>query len=254
MITREKLNEVIIRHSLPYDTPLPKLYYQEEELKHNRKITYCAFIEVNGVRRILKKDNSNYFVSLDWDFNKYTEKKIILGNILKDTLNPVYYENKELILEDELVFDPEAIQDLFHILSPTTKITLRSPDFIFHGDGWDYGAEHYWKESDVFESLFHLLKQYLKYEVANYEKYNPEWWLRGEGKLFEEIVINKSADDLAKMLVKNGQWKQRELDEEDWEMIKILGLGDDIEKLILTFAMGQTGKESIKNEIQTFGP
>lgn len=251
-----ELNEIILKHSYPCHTPLPEPFYQEEELKHNRNITYCAFIEVDGVRRILKKDNSNCFVGLECDFDKRTEKEI-LGNILEDVLNPVYYENKESTLKDELVFDPEAIQDIFHALSPTTCITLKRPDFIFYGDDWDYDAEHYWKESYVFESLFYLLKQYLKYEVANYEKYNPEWWLRGDevkGRLFEEIVINKSADDLVEMLVKNGQWKQRGLDDEEWEMIKLLGLGDDIEKLILTFAMGRASKESIKNEIQTFGP
>ena len=255
MITKEELNEVIIKHSYPYYTPLPKPFYQEEELKHNRGITFCVFIEVDGVRRILKKNSSNYFVGLECDFNGYSEKEI-LDDILRDILKPVYYENEETHLEDELVFDPEVIQDLFQIFSPAVNITLRRPDFVFHGDGWDYDAEHYWKESDVFETLSHLLKNYLKYEVANYEKYNPEWWLKGdgiEGKLFEEIVAGKSSSDLVEMLKKNGRWKQRELEDEDWEMIKILGLDEDIEKLILTFAMGRLGKEDIKNEIRTFG-
>lgn len=256
LITIEGLNEIILKHSYPCHTPLPEPFYQKEELKHNRGITYCAFIEVDGRRRILKKNNySDYFVGLGCDFNEYTEKEI-LGSILKNVLNPMqvhYGENEETTLEDELIFDPEAIQNLFHVLSPTANIA-RQPNLnlMFHGDGWNYDAEHYWKKSDVFESLFHLLKQYLKYEVANYEKYNPEWWLKNDeikNKLFEEIVINKSADDLVDMLVKNGQWKQRGFDDEDWEMIKVLGLGDDIEKLILTFAMGKPGKEEIKNEI-----
>jgi hypothetical protein len=252
LITIEELNKIILKYSYSCHTPLPEPFYQKEELKHNRGITYCAFIEVDGVKRILKKNHySNYFIGLDCDFNEYTEKEI-LGSILKDVLNPVHYKDEEIFLEDELIFDSEAIQNLFYVLSPTANIALRRPNLMFHGDGWNYDAEHYWKESDVFESLFHLLKQYLKYEVANYEKYNPEWWLKGDGikdKLFEEIVINKSADDLVDMLVKNGQWKQRDFDDEDWEMIKVLGLGDDIEKLILTFAMGQPGKEKIKNEI-----
>lgn len=143
----------------------------DEFLDH---LIQSAFIEYQGVRRIILKNKSS---KLDFTFSRDDYRYPDLRPLIDMLLDL----RKENFLDDSYSISiSRAIQIIEDLNIDLTFIEdgdyheIQGDRYFIEGDGYDYDAEHYYENSELYEKINEKLNKYLNYEIAPYRKYNPD--------------------------------------------------------------------------------
>jgi hypothetical protein len=198
------------------------------------QVIQCAFIEYQGVRRIILKNK--FSNKLDFTFsrdNYYScpELRSLIDmlldlrkedkdeddhreNFLSDSYSISISRLKQVIEEFNINFN----LDEFIFISDAGYL-IQEDRFYIKGDEYDYDAEHYYKESEYYEKINKKLCKYFKYEVAPYRKYNPgvdfESNINNNKYSYENIFNILTPDQIVKILTDSYNYSNK-----SWAEIK----------------------------------
>ena len=148
---------------------------------------HCEFIAYNYEHRIVI-DNPYFihdFYHCLWDNSKCGI--CFHSNIhrLTDAIINPEYDPGETIAGDTYYVDIERVHEIIKFFNLTDfnfeeSEHIREDDyrveegrFMYSGDQWEYDAEHFYKESELYNKVEDAIAEYLQFEFAPYRKYNP---------------------------------------------------------------------------------
>lgn len=225
----ELLKKLVLENTVPYDTPLPLLYYRERKNRwfRRREKYYNAFIVFNDERRLLVEDT-----------------EIIIGSPRQVSLRAVKIIEK-LCLDyiGGLQEDNGMIRTLTINLVRLGYLLeeMNIPGKHIDGDTrWVCKAD--FENSEFYEQLMNTMIDYLHLEISPYEKYNPKWWK----KEFKKPSLNTGTSELVQNLKKSGVLEKRGLEEDALETLLYLNPDPTLLRLIIDFALGETGRNEFE--------
>jgi hypothetical protein len=197
---KETIDKWFSEYTVPYDT-CPDRHrleaYTNEEFRKSRdndpekiensfnELTKCVFLVRNGERRILLKDpmqryDFSFLDSQYWyNFNDLIERLLKTEYKEDDEMD---YTRRDYITVS--ISSSQEVLDYFNI-SYDFASYAKERDFLqedsdadrfcFFGDGCYTNAESNYHNSSLFEELDKKLREYFRYEVAPYKKYNPDF-------------------------------------------------------------------------------
>ena len=183
------ITDWINNNTIDYDYPLP-LHVIRTFTEKNRNIddfnslTYCKFIEYNGIRRIIPRDGGDrhYFTLPEWD-GKHIEYETCFDNLILKLFSHIYRPG-EGILDDTIMVNIQDVKDTlkyfnidyeFNVDPEEDDYRIENGFYKYEGDDWDDGAMHYFHSSEIYKLTKEALIKYFKYDFAPYTKYNPNF-------------------------------------------------------------------------------
>ena len=223
------LKKLVLENTVPYNTPLPLLYYRK---KHGwfrrREKYYTAFIVFNDERRLLVEDT-----------------EIIIGSHLQVGLRAV-----KIIEKFCLNYIGGLQEDESGLIRSLTINLVRLGDLLREMDmpGKHIYGDTRWicevdfENSEFYEQLMDTMINYLRLEISPYEKYNPKWWKKESRK----PSLNIGTSELVKNLRKSGILEKRGLEEDALETLLYLNPDPTLLRLIIDFALGEVGRNEFE--------
>lgn len=224
----ELLKKLVLENTVPYNTPLPLLYYRERKNRwfRRREKYYNAFIVFNNERRLLVEDT-----------------EIIIGSSRQVGLRAVkIIEKLWLDYLGGLQEDNGLIKTLtinlvrFGYLLEEMGVGNKLGKYIKGDTRWVCKAD--FEKSEFYKQLMNTMIDYLHLEISPYEKYNPKWWKKESRKL----SLNTGTSELVKNLRKSGVLEKRGLEEDALETLLYLNPDPTLLRLIIDFALGEEGR------------
>lgn len=220
----ELLKKLVLENTVPYNTPLPLLYYRERKRWFRRREEYYnAFIVFNGERRLLVEDT-----------------EIIIGSPRQVGLRAVKIIEKLWLdyiggLQEDEQLKPLTINlvKLRHLLE---EMGMPPGKFIYGYTRWVNKGD--FENSEFREQVMNTMIDYLHLEISPYEKYNPKWWKKESRKL----NLNTGTSELVQNLKKSGVLEKRGLEEDALETLLYLNPDPTLLRLIIDFALGEVGR------------
>jgi hypothetical protein len=221
----ELLKKLVLENTVPYNTPLPLLYYRERKRWFRRREKYyTAFIVFNEERRLLVED-PEIIIGSPRQVGVRAVK--IIEKIWLDYLGGLQEEDTGLIRTLTI-----NLANLGHLLKE-----MGMPSKLIYGDTrWVNSGD--FENSEFREQLMSTMIVYLHLEISPYEKYNPKWWKKESRKL----SLNTGTSELVKNLRKSGVLEKRGLEEDALETLLYLNPDPTLLRLIIDFALGEEGR------------
>lgn len=223
----ELLKKLVLENTVPYNTPLPLLYYRKKHGWFRRREKYYnAFIVFNDERRLLVEDT-----------------EIIIGSPRQVSLRAAKIIEKlwlgylgELQEEDGLIrsltINLVRLRHLLEEMGMPGKLTYVDTRWVCTAD---------FEKSKFHEQLMNTMIDYLHLEISPYEKYNPKWW-----KESRKLSLNMGTSELVQNLRKSGVLEKRGLEEDDLETLLYLNPDPTLLRLIIDFALGEAGRNEFE--------
>ncbi len=223
----ESLKKLVLENTVPYNTPLPLLYYRKKHGWFRRREKYYnAFIVFKGERRLLVEDT-----------------EIIIGSPQQVRLRAVKIIEKLWLdylgglQEDDRLIRALTINliKLGHLLGEMDM----SGKLIYGDTRWVNKGD--FENSEFHERLMNIMINYLHLEISPYEKYNPKWW-----KESRKPSLNIGTSELVQNLRKSGILEKRGLEEDALETLLYLNPDPTLLRLIIDFALGEVGRNEFE--------
>ena len=221
----ELFKKLVLENTVPYNTPLPLLYYRERKRWFRRREEYYnAFIVFNNERRLLVED-TEIIIGSPQQVGLRAVK--IIEKICLDYLGGLQEEDTGLtkILTINLV----KLRHLLEEIGMAGKLIYGSTKWVNEGD---------FENGEFREQLMNTVIEYLHLEISPYEKYNPKWWKKESRK----FSLNTGTSELVKNLRKSGVLEKRGLEEDALETLLYLNPDPTLLRLIIDFALGEEGR------------
>ena len=227
----ELLKKLVLENTVPYNTPLPLLYYRK---KHGwfrrRKKYYNAFIVLNDERRLLVEDT-----------------EIIIGSPLQvgprsvKVIVKIWLDYLGGLQEDDGLMGSLTINlvKLGYLLDEICEGN-RFGNYIDGDTRWVCKAD--FENSEFYKQLTNTMMHYLHLEISPYEKYNPKWWKKESRK----PSLNIGTSELVQNLRKSGVLEKRGLEEDALETLLYLNPDPTLLRLIIDFALGEAGRNEFE--------
>ena len=195
-------------YTVPYNTTPSKKALEifarpERTAEDVDEFMHCEFIVFDGERRIIIENpyfKHDFYVCI-WD---NPHKEITYKSSFHELMNSIMepsYDSGETMLGDSISVNIEHIHDIISFFDMDFNFEeseeiedddyrIEDGCFVYQGDQWDYDAEYYFKDSELYKKLTETLVSYLQYDFAPYRKYNPN---------FDYFQNNKPLKDYDKM-------------------------------------------------------
>ena len=228
----ELLKKLVLENTVPYNIPLPFLYYRERKNRwfRRREKYYNAFIVFNDERRLLVEDT-----------------EIIIGSPRQVGLRAVKIIEKlwldylgGLQEEDDGRLKPLTINLVrLGYLLEEMGVGNKFGEYIDGDRRWVCKAD--FEKSELYKQVMKTMIDYLHLEISPYEKYNPKWW-----KESRKPSLNTGTSELVRNLRKSGVLEKRGLEEDALETLLYLNPDPTLLRLIIDFALGEAGRNEFE--------
>ena len=191
----DTIKEWVKEHSVPFNKPIPestvKCFTRTGSIETFDELTQCNFINYNGEILIVDEFEDSYDTfkqhfthsKHDWNpevFGSLVDALIVNKHIDGDSgLDDAYEISNDKILAVAKFFDfypnlekliEERGSEEYHGMHDCPEGCI-----MFEGDDWDYDADYYYRDSDIYAKIVKCLKKYLHHELVPYRTYNPEY-------------------------------------------------------------------------------
>lgn len=223
----ELLKKLVLENTVPYNTPLPLLYYRKKHGWFRRRERYYnAFIVFNDERRLLVKDT-----------------EIIIGSPRQVGLRAVKTIEKLCLdylggLQEDGGLITINLVRLGYLLEEA-GVGNKFGEYIDGDKRWVCKAD--FEKSELYKQVMKTMIDYLHLEISPYEKYNPKWW-----KESRKPSLNIGTSELVQYLRKSGVLEKRGLEEDALETLLYLNPDPTLLRLIIDFALGEVGRNEFE--------